>query len=451
MASSFPLAGAQWQEVAPGTFERGLDPIEKMIVQMAANGIHNLMNFRVKLSIGGEELVGLARKAWIAMRYQHPSLASKTDATRECFIYKTPSDDNLKQWLGSSFKVIEKVNADTHIVNGDVATVRLIVFPKTSELVLQMPHVAGDGPGGVSLVAELIGDLANPPSVKFGSEIKNLNIALTTFLGIKEITNEDRERCKEIEKYNSDHRPNMGLPKRTTEPEPKGRDHLKTIRKIHTFTIFDTEKIIKACKAAQLTATHVFHAAIIKATQALDTTKNERFTENAILSWREKAGPEIETRDQGFGSSLLVSAWPFSVTPGSKSLVEVAGEMKKWYTGHRDDESLLGAYAPYYLGRTDLLRNLAKEPTPSIQPLLSSWGLLEKKLPREIGGIEVLDFGFGIEASGQAAPMTTFLWTFRDRMVFTITTKEYHSSEDMVDEFVGLVVKEVRVGLDIDS
>lgn len=445
----FPLLCPQWQETTQGTFERGWDPIEKMTNQLGKIGVHDLICFKVKLSIGGKDLVEAARKSWIALRYKHPSIASKVDDTRQCFLYSSLTDNDLKTWLTSSFHVNEEVDADTYISNGDIPTVKLTVFPKTSELIYQIPHLYGDGPGGVKLMAELIGNLSNPPTVEFGPEAENLNIALTTHLGMKETTPEDKARCKQLEDFVSKHKPSLGLPRNTTPSIPEGANSLRTLRRVHNFTTSETEKIIAACKTAGLTATHVFHAAIIRATQELAPTKHEKFSENAILSWSQKASADNKPRTQGFGSSLLVCAFPFYVAPGSKSLLEIAKEVKTSYTTLRDDESLPGAYPPYYLGRYEVLKNPPKEVLPSATPLLSSWGVLEKLLPRRIGEIDVLDFGFGIEASSPNSPMTTFLWTFRDRMCFSITTKEYYTSTEIVDKFVELVVEGVKEGLEI--
>lgn len=453
MASEFPKVGVEWRESSPGVFERGFDPIEVLVHNLRIQGIHDIVIFKVKLGFGDRDLVHAARKAWIALRYQHPSLAAEHDGCRKCFEYRSPTDEDFKQWVDASLQVIQNMDADAYFVDPSFALFpKLIVFPKTSELVLQAPHIYLDGPGGVSILASLIADLPNPPNVAFGSESKNLDVALSTFLGIQEITPDDEKRCRDLLQVAMGNMPSIGVPILWPIDEVQGDNPLKTRVKVHAFTPSDSEKLIEACKTAQLTPTHALHAAIIKATQDTATDKSEKFTSVVIMSFSEsdRAKPEYTERSQGLGSSVLVYSFPFSITPGTKSFMDVAAEVKKIYEEFRDDSSIERAYPPLSLAMAEMVakQSVSADKLQKDAPLLSSWGILEKRLPRMIGDVEVLDFGFSIAASKHTAPIV-YLWTFRDRLVITIRARHAYMSEEMMDEFVGLLVKEMTEGLKV--
>ncbi|KAJ4255225.1 hypothetical protein NW757_004738, partial [Fusarium falciforme] len=123
MASNIPLTCLQWQVSPESTWARDVDECEIFYITSSRkeNGcfpVSGCASFNVNLddsmpTIDGENRVEAAlKKAWITLRYQHPTLGSRIehdeDGDRLRRVYRSfDTDDEQESWVGSTFKVVD--------------------------------------------------------------------------------------------------------------------------------------------------------------------------------------------------------------------------------------------------------------------------------------------------------------------------------------------------------
>nr|CEG04453.1 unnamed protein product [Fusarium clavum] len=283
-----------WHQSQPGVWQRPLDELEQFYTSMVILyegsgrmffGITGHISLSIKATNNAEREVDEAlRKAWLALRYNHPTLASQaTQGPNGEWMktYKTLETENEKDaWVEKTLIHVTTGQTGNEFANSDppapkIPTMFVLHLPAEEglvrrDLVLRSPHDIIDGIGTLMLLNNFIalaaeayekGDAYELPALD-GSEVSNLSPSYRIAAGIPDTLSQaqlDRLDAMAAQKEAVASDPNvevLALPYREGEIVP-GRHQLLAL----TLTKEETVQLLGACKNVKTTPTHVFHAA----------------------------------------------------------------------------------------------------------------------------------------------------------------------------------------------
>ena len=246
-------------------------------------GITGHISLSIKTTNHAEHQVDEAlRKAWLALRYNHPTLASQAtqDPKTGEWMKTYKKDDEKSARVEKTLVHITTGQTGNEFVNSDppapkIPTMFVLHLPTEEgvvrrDLVFRSPHDIIDGIGTLMLLNNFIalaaeayekGDAYEPP-VLDGSEVSNLSPSYRVAANIPDKLSQDQigrldAMAAQKEAVASD--PNvevLALPYRKGESVP-GRHQRVAL----TLTKEETAQLLVACKTFKATPTHVFHAA----------------------------------------------------------------------------------------------------------------------------------------------------------------------------------------------
>ncbi|CAG7562658.1 unnamed protein product [Fusarium equiseti] len=282
-----------WHQSQPGVWQRPPDELEQFYTSMVILyegsgrmffGITGHISLSIKATNNAEREVDEAlRKAWLALRYNHPTLASQAtqDPNGEWVkTYKTlETEDEKSAWVEKTLVHITNGQTGNEFANSDppapkIPTMFVLHLPTEKgvvrrDLVFRSPHDIIDGIGTLMLLNNFIalaaeayekGDTYELPTLD-GSEASNLSPSYRIAAGIPETLSQaqlDRLDAMAAQKEAVASDPGvevLALPYRKGATAP-GRHQRVAL----TFTKEETSRLLAACKNAKATPTHVFHA-----------------------------------------------------------------------------------------------------------------------------------------------------------------------------------------------
>ncbi|KAF1359011.1 hypothetical protein EJ07DRAFT_166448 [Lizonia empirigonia] len=275
-----------WQLVRKGHWEREIDEAERFYTCLAKSyegsdrmcfAITGFVSVSVDITNGtsGHDVEEALRKAWLRLRYNHPTIASRVDynSAQEKYIksYTALHPDHVdfqtESWLSQTFVSIVPNMTGLDWCNSDpiapkIPTLFVITPPYTNGslgLVLRSPH---------NIIAEQIiavrCSLSCHPSAfrlpELGSENVNLSPPLRIAANIPPVLLDQQEHLQSILSNNANLRQNAEL---LSVPFTEGQvipgKHQRTALILSTT---DTARVLQACKELGATVTHVYHASI---------------------------------------------------------------------------------------------------------------------------------------------------------------------------------------------
>lgn len=280
-----------WTQVRPGRWERDIDETEQFYTSLAKTyegsgrcsfAITGYISFS---ALGGDlEVENALRKAWIGLRYDHPTIASRVEYSellQRCRkVYEmSPTPESQAEWLDSTFRVVRTKLSGLQWCNSDPPVPQLptLFMIKRSgrvsgtvhaDIVLRCRHDIVDGIGTLMLLNNLFAHaglaLAHGnvhPLPIFGDEWTRLSPPFRVAAGITPTLSKPQQVCldKTIA-WNAALRKGMeiaGLPCRKASTKP-GKHQRVAI----TLSTESTHRLLKACKALGLSVTHAYHTAI---------------------------------------------------------------------------------------------------------------------------------------------------------------------------------------------
>ncbi|KAG8668354.1 hypothetical protein FPOAC2_07640 [Fusarium poae] len=293
-----------WQQVKPGVWQRPIDEIEQfylsLVVLYEASGrMFFGITGHISLSIqspkgipskDAERHVDEAlRKAWLALRYDHPTLASQVTQDLESGewvkTYKLlDGEEDKNDWVEKTLVHISNGQTGNEWANSDppapkVPTMFVLHLPSEEkdgsgiirrDLILRSPHDILDGIGTLILLNNFIalaaeaykkGDVYNPP-VLDGSEASSLSPSYRIAANIPDTLPESqmiRLDAMAVQKASVASDPSievLALPFRKGQVVPGHHQRVAL-----SFTEKETKQLLAACKNVKATPTHAFHAA----------------------------------------------------------------------------------------------------------------------------------------------------------------------------------------------
>lgn len=243
------------------------------------------------------------KKAWITLRYHHPTLGSRIEHEKNGGqlrrVYQSfDTEDEQNRWVDSTFKVVDTDVGPLEWFNNNAAAAlktatAFLVRSKGQDsdrhtIFLRCPHDVSDGVGVLQLVNQLFdqaarafeeGDGYSLP--KWGKEHENLSPCIRIAAKIPdELSEAQTERLEKIQTQNGTIYKHQGLLALPSSSTHSGRvKDGKLVRISHTVPKDLTLEILRACKdvASGVSVTHAFMSALAMALSEVQPQKENSF------------------------------------------------------------------------------------------------------------------------------------------------------------------------------
>ncbi|PYH83283.1 hypothetical protein BO82DRAFT_332189 [Aspergillus uvarum CBS 121591] len=494
--SSPPEIDYAWTPTAATRWERPLDEAEQFYTSLAkAHEATGRVFFAItgsitcSLPIHGtnrpdteRRMVDALRQAWLQLRYDHPTIAVQVGYVlpqgRCRKVYETFSDAYTPaDWLEKTFRVVdagvtgqEWCNSDPPVP--DLPTLFLIKEgsgPHGDEgrvhatVVLRARHDIIDGVGTLMLFENLFQHAARayetspsgytPP--KFGGEWVNLSPPLRVAAGIPaRLSSEQEARMREILEFNAALKREVeiaSVPFNRQASLPGRHQRVAIMLSAET-----TARVLAACKAAALSITHAYHAAIALGVRDVQerqpAARVVRYLNYSLINERGHCAAPYNTAahptavyhsvsGRGLAVDLTVRA-----SSDSKDLVseetrrqefmDTAGMIRDFYLDIRDDAEHIDLVPSYWAMSTIPYPADGKTPpvpprneTPSVS--ISSMGVLDRVIRPNQGSFELEDPWVTGEELGTGLGL--FLGTWKGRLTLSGAYNDaFHAEEEVL-------------------
>ena len=287
----------KWRETENGLWTRDVDEVEMAYTSLytrwrgsGRNFFHMTGHLSLKVPVQSFQdqqeiergLDAAARKAWMVLRYQHPTIASQVKLDSQTQKYVKAYPISTEGWLDETFDIIETGQTGIEWANNDppappLPTLNLIKPPSIDkhsvlrDIVFRSPHDIIDGIGTlllfgnyVQLVAEAFaqGDSYHIPSLHDPRVVQNLSPPFRVAAAIPpQPSHKILRRLADLDKaaqaFASSNAEIVALPYQNGAMVPGVHKRVEVV-----LSPSESSKLTAACKGIGVTVTHVFHAAI---------------------------------------------------------------------------------------------------------------------------------------------------------------------------------------------
>ncbi|KAL4808607.1 hypothetical protein BDV18DRAFT_167657 [Aspergillus unguis] len=288
---SIDVSDYSWTEVRPGRWERDIDEAEQFYTSLAkkyaASGrCCSAVTGSVVLSTQAteQEVEDALRKGWLRLRYESPTVASRVEYNeqwKKCRkIYEMClSSESQAAWIEDTFRVIRTKLSGLQWCNSDPpvpALPTVFVIKRlnrrseafTADLILRARPDIVDDQGVLMLLNTLVEYAAQAlhqgdayPLPAFGDEWTRLSPPFRVAAGVPSTLKKQQiMRLEKAASSNAKIRKDVeiaGFSTRSRATQP-GRHQRVAI----TLSVESTHRLLKACKALGLSASHAYHTAI---------------------------------------------------------------------------------------------------------------------------------------------------------------------------------------------
>ena len=439
----------QWKEVSPGRFERPFDGIERFY-RASASGEGPLENLsvtaaaKIRLNVPTSDIADALRHAWKTIRHDNPQIACTEQSDTN--LYVVPDETALTTWIENTFFIVPSHTADSLLptfTRSPSATLHYL--PQSSEVVVHCSHSRMDGIGALRLLHQLFAALAEPRTISFGTEPKNLSPGLFDAVGVQiDVTPEIQQTTTQLLTTLGSSLPSLGLPKMTSNqiPGPTRRRELK-------LGIHKTHAAVKACKDLGLGVTAAVHAAVILATQQLSPPEfaGRKYTSWCLVDLR----PHCQTPyDSAAPVALYHGATPTTIAPSS--FLPDARDLQSVYKQlwHPSQSNRLTGFSHFCETLASLISQSPPNPELPSEPILSSLGVVDRYIQSSYGDtVEVNGFWMAVEILTRQVELC--LWTFHDNLTLSAAFNESFYEGDYIEDFLARVWTVLLQGLNVED
>ena len=444
-----------WKEVLPGQYERPLDDIEiffKIIADQGAalNREHWAVGVCAQLQCKslhvGNELA--FRKAWMAMRYEHPEIASWIKGDQK--VYNVPSPEALNAWMEETFHVEPAITAyDMFSKARPSRLANFYYLPNSSEILILSSHWRIDGIGALHLLNNYLKALVSPRPIRFGDEWQRLSPGLSAAANLsRETSTNSSQIAAEILSQYKNNLPSVGL---LTQIEGSNPGETRLAKLI--FLPQTTLDVISACKQQGYSVTTAVHAALIVATRdtAPEGTESRKYTSWGAINLRPYLRQPFNQASHAV--SVYLVGYPISVT--AQSFQDNAAQLGDIYTQFSTpdpDFELETCLTPYIKEATALFSQPPSGDTPApTEPILDSLGIVDRYVQQSHGDdVEITDFWLASETLFKQIGL--YIWTWHGRLVFHACYNAAFYQADYVKMFLekvkSILLTELNIGLE---
>ncbi|KAL9036782.1 MAG: hypothetical protein Q9214_005985 [Letrouitia sp. 1 TL-2023] len=438
MAATYPWTKQE------GSWRRKLGSMESFYLTLASpegEPVHWMIGCCVSIAYRGNDgsvdVENALRQAWKETRHGFPNISAIVDCSTQEMVIGSNDDDNsaaIQHWLDRSFKVLgDDISADELFSTfRSQFCITLHYLRDASQLVIQAPHVLIDGRGILYLYHALFTALSrqseNYSSGTLDSAPPNLTRPYDEWLGVSAVPSEKNfQDAQSIFQRFMQEKP-IRLPGVNFGNKPQ-----KAVHRDLGLSEESTKAIIDACKRKEITVTTAYHAALIMATQNIQSSAGEEpgtsYTQFTTIDLRRFFPPPFSPHKHSIGS--LQSALPFTIDVSSEKNNNFDTISHSLHTQYKNPfafaDNEFSFLAPYMAMSRQILEN--NQAPPSSTPYLSSMGVVDDFLANQYGDWEISEFW--VSSTIMTADFQMYLWTFRGKMVFSACYNEgFYETED---------------------
>ncbi|OOF90256.1 hypothetical protein ASPCADRAFT_519347 [Aspergillus carbonarius ITEM 5010] len=388
-----------------------------------------------------QEVVEMAKNAWIRLRYLHPALAAEASQTE--FRYLALENKlQLKEWLDETFVVkdwdpsMETRGCEDFSITPMRDKPMLYYFPSEKRFVLRTNHMHADGKAAVALFQDFFAEMARLGSggevinEPLGAEVQNLASSAFDLVGITPL-GQDRSNLL------------------SCLPEPQADDEAFEIPSTNftldpgagktqsaDFSREQTQEFLNRAKNMHLGITSFVHAAILHAAKIISPeTDNRTHSTVLIFNFRERCfgqPPNATSR----GAALRIGFWPVQVQI-SDEFLSTAFRIKREYNSLAEHKSaVLAAMVPYLQKSVSVL---SKTYFKGILP--SFIGNMSNSFPETYGFFKVEKFWMVAVPTDERIYLG--IQTFQDRLSVRACYNQSYHSDEQVAEYLKQIKKEI--------
>ena len=489
----------EWQSAPNGTWERDIDEAEIFYKRLAKGSrchpVTAAASFvrrapeAVKPDNVTNQVEAALRKAWIALRWKHPTLGSHIEHDPDTGRWKrvyAPSTGGheVNNWARLTFKVADAGISADEWFNEDSAVPELatllLIRPNDETgaqgtIFLQCPHDITDGIGVLHLINQLFElaalvyeQEADYASADSGGEIARLSPCLRIAADIpSSLPNAQLSRFDEIKAQNTslyDHPHLLSLPPSSAVSQGK------TQRRVISMSSEIAEEILSRCRLVGpgVSVTHIFTAALTVVLSELQSRKDERYpvryVNHSMINLRPFCRIPYDGRDHAAAAYHTISAQALGIdmfVPRSNERHEenmvpsIATAVRDFYKSVRPTSSSTGPHEQVLFAPSVFQ---AHTPPPGVEPhampnppfcpvALSSLGKIELIVAKTHGPFSLTGISAFSEPIG--AGVALFLGSWDGKMELSgVFNSQYHDPA-YIEEFLQRIMSSVYSGLDI--
>lgn len=450
-----------WTETRPGHWERHVDHIEDYFVTVAdltrpVGGDHFSTSFGAQIKFQPDKALGeiesALKQAWAALRFDLPQLASIVEDRR--MIYETlPDDLTMQEWLSCTVVINTSSNSSAELfprLHQSPKQAMLHYLPKSSEVVIHTAHWRLDGYGATLLLSQLLQHVVELPTstITFGSEPTRLYPSHFVLLKAPENPPESSQKITDQSIFDYvTHLPSIQIPSVTgATPKLVPATHRQEI----TLNQQQTADLIASAKARGVSLTVVAHAAMIRATKAMnpDITLDESAKYACIcpVSIRDLLPTPYD--GPAYAASVAMTGVPigFMSTTFNKDI----DRLQDLYRNELKHPGRIEGLRAFQNKMTESLKQppVVDIPTPT-HPTLNSLGLIERYLKQSYQGkdgeVKVDKFWVGTGVVDHT--VWVYIWTWKEQLTISATynTGMYddHTIEDFLRQFLEVLTQKL--------
>ncbi|KAL4968315.1 uncharacterized protein BDV14DRAFT_152700 [Aspergillus stella-maris] len=507
-----------WTLSTPGIWERDTDEVEEFYASLAKShegtgrvffAMTGFVSFSVSVEPGSslEQTKRRAedslKSAWLRLRFDHPTIASKVmfddDKGKYKKVYDTYSDKaSWDKWVDETFRLVDLPEGKTGLdwCNADppvperptLFLIRSPTPPKSkledhglfkADLVLRAQHAIIDGMGTLQLFNNLVAHASTAytdPEIllpSFGQEYVNLSPPLRIAANIPAaLTQEQEEHMRDILAYNASLRNDIEI---ASPPFNRENSTPGTHKRVALTLSSDvTAKILEACRGLNLSVTHAYHASIAFAVRDLQEKKQQerkvRYINYSLINERghcaapysmpaHAASVYHSVSGRCLALDLLVAGARVDDTSGPSreakrnEFLSIVKHVREYYLDIRNNEEHIKLVPSYWAMST------APYPGPQVPPIpprnetpsisISSMGVLENVIAHRHGEFS-LD-GPWVTGEELGTGMGLFLGTWRGRVTVSAAYNDAYHGEEEVKDFLercnGIVLDGLGLGV----
>ncbi|KAJ5671692.1 hypothetical protein N7507_000819 [Penicillium longicatenatum] len=396
------------------------------------------------------DIVPQLRKAWKAVRFQHPGIATEVDQSGQNKRYYPIRDEGaLESWAATTFRVVEEVPSAYELLHGGIiqiapSQVTSYWFPKSNELALLSSHWRWDAHGSLWLMHDLLSELASPsPTVTTftGEEAHHLAPSLDEVVGMPEKEDWDPNWDVQAAALHADTATSDGTPAFTIKEYPQTMPG-DTARSEIVFTVEETSAVLAAIRARGLTVAPVINASVIEEAVCRNPhSAASRFISYGIFDLRKYCPAPSNGSTEAVSHRVL--GLPLNV-PAHASWIELAKTLKDYYgrswTGKSDALFVRGVFVEQMLRK---MRDPDTQHPVASEPYFNSLGVVEGYLGHRYGDVEVKTVRFN--DTNITAALVIHCFTWREKLHLSLGYNEVFHEAGFVEEYL-LAVKNNVLG-----
>ncbi|KAF9890972.1 hypothetical protein FE257_005229 [Aspergillus nanangensis] len=500
-----------WKPTNPNRWERNIDEVEQFYTSLAKAhegtsrtffAMTGFISFSLPIEkdvtrqITEERMREALQKAWIRLRYEHPTIGSRVEYNQEdqkCKkVYETFSETFPQtNWLDTTFRVISNGMSGRDWCNSDppvpaLPTIFLIMSPSgidrvSADLVLRAHHDVIDGIGTLTLFNNLFSHAAQAYEQqssyalpKFGDEWVRLSPPLRVAASIPpKLEEKQAERMRDILAFNVALKENVEVASIPFRKDQVGPGKHQRVEK--TLSKDVTTRLLDACRRAGLSVTHAYHTAtalsVRDAQEQGQSERKVRYINYSLINERPHCEDPYGTPAHPASVYHSVSGRCLFVdltVPALSStkdmisgdetarveFMEASRVIRDYYMNIRDDPEHIKFVPSYWAmstlpypsdGKTPTIP--ARNETPSVS--ISSMGVIDRIIRQSHGKFDLEEPWVTGEELGTGLGL--FLGTWKGRLTLSAAYNDaWHDKGDVL-EFLDRCNQKTLQALDIGS